>query len=460
MVVESHHAATPIDPDAIHTRAAFKEALGRLVRPIGVRHAAKLTSKLESGPGELFEPCSVSTISTWLNPTKALPWEAHPNRPWALLVVCGIQRHERERSRWMSALSRTRADTAPNTPDFPATAPDEVLQPTIVSTAIGERTGRAGTATQATRLLDIWSAQLLKGWNKDLATIRWMEPLLGVGWQIAALHPDEWRMTIEAGPVWRDRQLGWSNDPELLRGTDGELTDAFLTQVPRRTLVAGESGAGKSVLLHLARRAQISDLPYPVLLSLRAWDHRIPLQDWLERELVRGDPQLGRPASDGPESLASEALRRGWLLPILDGRDEVGLPADRLRTVESLNDWLRGDDRPGLVVASRPLPDGSPPRGPLCSMTARVEPLPAGHVMPYLVAHASGPIWRDLMAQAPDSITKALVRPLSVWLATIYRHLDTSPEELLSCKDPDEVQSRLVSHLIPVAYRRPANRRA
>jgi len=122
-------------------------------------------------------------------------------------------------------------------------------------------------------------------------------------------------------------------------------------EVGRFLLILGEPGAGKTTtLLELARelvsrtRRDVSQ-PIPVVFNLSTWaTGRKPLADWLADEL-KGKYFVSRP-------LAKTWLEAGWLLPLLDGLDEVKSDSQDA-CIQAINAFVQGDGPPGLAVCSR-----------------------------------------------------------------------------------------------------------
>jgi NACHT domain len=124
-----------------------------------------------------------------------------------------------------------------------------------------------------------------------------------------------------------------------LAGTIDKVGSVFRGLPHRRLVVLGEPGAGKSVLA-LALTLQLlegrgPDDSVPVLLVLSAWDTREDLESWLVRRLAEEYPSV-TPMPKGAATGYRDLLRKGRILPILDGLDE--LPAElRVRALTALS---------------------------------------------------------------------------------------------------------------------------
>ena len=169
--------------------------------------------------------------------------------------------------------------------------------------------------------------------------VRW-----STGWQYPA---DHW------GNVRGDR--GHSEAIPLSGMIDG-VASLFASVPSGRLVVLGEGGAGKSVLvralaLALLERRRPDDL-IPVVFRISAWEPtRTSLRDWMTAQLVESYPALKAKAARRGPTMASRLVRGPYILPILDGLDELA-PSIRSAALPALNRSLNRDDP--LVLTSRP----------------------------------------------------------------------------------------------------------
>ncbi|MFF4605729.1 NACHT domain-containing protein [Streptomyces sp. NPDC001339] len=146
--------------------------------------------------------------------------------------------------------------------------------------------------------------------------------------------------------------------PIALDGEFAQIEEIFRRVPSGRLVVLGGAGAGKTVLAlrflldHLdGRRRHNPDAPVAVLLSLSSWDPgRDTFVAWAADRLAADHPHLAEPGADGIGA-ATELLRSGRLLLVLDGFDELPA-ATRPMALTALSE-MPGRVTGGLLLTSR-----------------------------------------------------------------------------------------------------------
>jgi hypothetical protein len=113
-----------------------------------------------------------------------------------------------------------------------------------------------------------------------------------------------------------------------LDGGLADIADVYRRVPSGRLVVLGDAGSGKSVLMmrfvldHLGRRR--GGDPVPVVFSIGSWDPTATvLRDWLVERLLRDHPNLAARAPGRRSTMAAALVDAGWILPVLDGFDEI-----------------------------------------------------------------------------------------------------------------------------------------
>ncbi len=240
-----------------------------------------------------------------------------------------------------------------------------------------------------------------------------------------------------------------------------------------RLVVLGRAGSGKTVLAlrfvldYLATR--VDDEPVPVVFSIGAWDPTaVGLRDWLVHRLLRDHPELSVSAP-GRRSTAAALLADGWILPVLDGFDEI---AGRLqdRALEELN-----ATRLPMLLTGRtsPLTERvSDTRVFSRAAGIELDDLTLDDLAGYLPGTArpgtTATRWNlvlEELIQQPERpqaerLLKVLRTPLMTLVArTIYSDVpDNDPGELLdTARFPTvtALEQHLLAGFVPALYRRP-----
>ncbi|MEU1853900.1 NACHT domain-containing protein [Streptomyces sp. NPDC019990] len=216
-----------------------------------------------------------------------------------------------------------------------------------------------------------------------------------------------------------------------LSGALPGILDFYRSLRPRRLVITGAPGAGKTVLavdlmLALIRNREEDD-PVPVRIPVAHWDPAKPLDTLLVEHLTV--------VYDWPREMAGRLVRQGLVLPVLDGLDEMP-PTQRDSVVPLLGRWLssfpahivtcRRDDYDELSdVAVRAL-----------GTAVVVEPLSAFAITDYLRSADPGRGWRDVgeavLRDPAGPLAQALSSPAALRLAlTSYsEHGAHKPVEL------------------------------
>ncbi|OLF19169.1 hypothetical protein [Actinophytocola xanthii] len=232
-------------------------------------------------------------------------------------------------------------------------------------------------------------------------------------------------------------------------------------EAPRRLVVVGEPGAGKTglcvlLLLELLRRPTIARVP--VLLQVSAWNPKENLDAWLMRSILETYPFLGNESRFGATAVR-DLLAKHRILPVLDGLDEM---ADRRRgaALRAL-DSDRGVAEPLVLTCRSGEFDRANAGGPIReSQVVTLLPLEDDAVAGYLLDSAASDRleqWEQVLDRLSDRVSdplaEALRTPLMLSLArTTYSEPDTDPAELLELDTPERVEARLLDEFTRQAF--------
>ncbi|MFJ9350176.1 NACHT domain-containing protein [Streptomyces sp. NPDC101237] len=241
----------------------------------------------------------------------------------------------------------------------------------------------------------------------------------------------------------------------------------------QRLVVLGGPGSGKSVLALRFVLARLSGRragdPVPVIFPLSGWDpRRTGLRDWLTDRLATDYPPLAA-VTDNSRTLARGLLDAGLVVPVLDGFDELAVPA-RADAVRRINAELDAD-LPLLLTSRTAAWAAAVTQGDVLTAAEVVELLPlrlgtaAAHLertsRPRRGADGTSvtvwsPVLRHLARHPRSPLAEALGTPLMVSLArTVYGDTSRDPAELL---DPgrfasaEALEEHLLGAFVPAAY--------
>ncbi len=283
--------------------------------------------------------------------------------------------------------------------------------------------------------------------------------LAGAVRELSRKEEEQWRigdpalLSMRWHPAEQDLFDYWENiqdspqrpDPTSLSGQFTAIRETFEATGSQRLLVLGRAGAGKTVLAHRL----ILDLldhrdprgPVPVLFSLNDWNPTTTgLREWMANRLVRDHPFLEQHDATGKRN-AELLVDRDWILPVLDGFDE--LPEQHHRAAISEINRVQWP----LVVTSRPSEYAHAARDVNAvgrAVAIELEDLTLEQAEQYLrpstnPSHAAE--WETVFEHlrtapqqaASQNLTSAVSTPLMVTLAraTYNDTNERSPDELL-----------------------------
>ncbi|MFJ9643682.1 NACHT domain-containing protein [Streptomyces sp. NPDC004244] len=308
-------------------------------------------------------------------------------------------------------------------------------------------------------------AQLARGWAATLAE------------QVKQDQQRQWRQMI--GDDTQRINLSFTLRPEPGRDATApagagrlfeecspfpDVAEYYRRTCPRRLVVTGEPGAGKTVLALELMLALLDERgegdPVPVRLSLAEWDPAIPLQNWLARHLMD--------VYDWPAQMAGELVSQCRVLPVLDGLDEMdptapgGAPspaAPRARAaLESLNAYQDGRAAAPVILTCRTRHYqalGGRVRL-LDAACIDIDPVTTPAACAYLRQRAWDPArWRPVLEALEGDPAGTLATALSTpWrltlVATTYAR-DGDPADLLRHATASDLDEHLLARFVPAA---------
>ncbi|MDJ0782297.1 MAG: NACHT domain-containing protein [Desulfosarcinaceae bacterium] len=165
------------------------------------------------------------------------------------------------------------------------------------------------------------------------------------------------------------------------RESIGTLFDAF----NRSLLILGEPGSGKTISLLMLAQERIAlaesdpNQPVPVIFSLSTWTPKEPsLLAWLISEMAA--------KYSAPRKLSKHWLENQWIMPLLDGLDEVG-EKHRSQCLAAINAFTKDVGVSGIAVCCRRaeydrLPERLQANGAVC-----LQPLTETQIQQYLLGY-------------------------------------------------------------------------
>jgi hypothetical protein len=260
------------------------------------------------------------------------------------------------------------------------------------------------------------------------------------------------------GPSLASRDADWP----------GRLAGLFRGLEQKQLVVLGEPGSGKTVmavsLLLTLMPTSGRPGPVPVRFSMGSWNPQVErLHGWMWRMLLQDYPELKSLFSRSDVAAHQDVITREWVIPILDGFDEIPDRDLRNAAVMAVRQEL-GTDLP-MIITSRTEEFSMVARGLNClpgATIVRMRPLQPDQTLNHLAATAppeQRPLWDHVLSTAHQDeakLTSALTSPLMVWLAGVA--LDSGQiqaEDLLkgeSRSDQGSLTERLLASLVLGAF--------
>jgi hypothetical protein len=302
---------------------------------------------------------------------------------------------------------------------------------------------------------------------------------------VIVVPPEQWS--------WQAEQVVWRSADGEHSGSLGDIAGLYAGSDTQagisngRLVILGDAGAGKTVLanqllLDLAAPLVAADPPpgarrrVPVRLSLPAFDPGASDGQTTDSKIVasRLDAWIADQLEDAfglSPRVASALVAEGWILPILDGLDEMdpdkGDAVRAVATVRALNSPASGGVRPVVVtcrndrykqLAAAPAPPGQE-QVVQDAVAVELKPVSPEQVTAYLVRRFPDPAdraqaqprWRPVLDQvkAGGPLAEALGSPLRLFLAlTAYYQPGTKPTDLCGLT-ADAIDQKLFDNFIP-----------
>ena len=252
-----------------------------------------------------------------------------------------------------------------------------------------------------------------------------------------------------------------------------DLAEVYRRVPSKRMVVLGRPGSGKSILamrfvLDTIKARGVDDA-VPVIFNLGSWDPREKdLKSWLLDRLLFDVPAL-RAKGSGRLSLGADLLTAGWILPVLDGFDEITAEFQQKALRE-----LNAADLPMLLTSHfDPYVSAATAVGLLTGAeTIVLDDLSLNDLSDYLSPPVPGLAprkWDPVLARLRDepdvpacaAVRAALSTPLMAGLArTVYGDaVHRDPADLLDITRfpaSAEIEAHLLRQFVPTVYDQPA----
>lgn len=313
--------------------------------------------------------------------------------------------------------------------------------------------------------------------------------------QLAAVAADRWRVDQENRRVtdadhliavkcrpaashlvdsWESIRKQAGNNEPIQLGDDLTNISAIYQQIPSgRLTIIGERGAGKSVAAaHLSLELLKSNTvgqAIPVMFPASSWSvadsEPKTVLGWLEMQLMQMFP--GSEGRTSPSTtIAHDLLTQGFVLPVIDGLDELG-DEPRIRLITALNteteSGVLASLRYVLTCRDSAFEEAIEKTGVLSrAVVIHVDPLPLSDALAYLV-RSDPEVWQPIAerirhnSEATTRFAATLNTPLMAFLAaatynTAGNDAQTNPWDIMGFPTAESAREYLMDHLIPAVY--------
>jgi tetratricopeptide (TPR) repeat protein len=255
----------------------------------------------------------------------------------------------------------------------------------------------------------------------------------------------------------------WEQAP--IHGDVGQVSK-LLRSLPRWQLVVlGEPGAGKSVLAVMLAHQLLSHPqqgePVPLVLPVSSWNPTAESVGTFVTRRLREDfgvpPQVADRLVTEPRMGVNGQPSGWWVLPVLDGLDEVA-PQWHPAAVTEVERFAASDHPVVVTCRVREFQRAVTAAGVLTrAAVVRLEPLQPNDVVEFLSEPKQRrQLWQpvfDVVQQAsPGPLGQVLSTPLMVGLAKdAYAHRD--PGELARLRTRQQITGRLIDGYVEAVYR-------
>ncbi|MFD4277577.1 NACHT domain-containing protein [Streptomyces cyaneofuscatus] len=234
------------------------------------------------------------------------------------------------------------------------------------------------------------------------------------------------------------------------------VVDHFRTLRPRRVMITGEPGAGKTMLvIHLMLallESREPGAPVPVRFSAKAWKPDRPFDTWFAEQIKRVHALS--------EAEAHDVVTGHHVIPVLDGVDEMSYTHATALLKQLSSDRQNMDQRPVILTCRSELYERLSEDHPLTNAHhLAVEPLTGTQSLTFLAHHprvlTNTERWEPVLTElrtAPDGpLARSLSSPWRLTLAVTAYARD--PAGLVERAAAGDLYEHMLARYIPATVR-------